>query len=248
MKLDSESIQIVSLYVGTMNSLTLQWYDAEQLKIQIQRIEIPEFLTPEVQGQEVRVQQRYEQQLSKNAGTYRIGRDPSRCDLVLGNPTVSGLHVEIFFDSQQQGFFIRNLRQSNPPLVDGQQLLDNVLPLFEGSTIYLGQQELKVAAVSITKVNTIPPTVLAPPPVPNSRPIIPQQKSQPNKQHTQHHHHHFPSEQPPNGQSSNEEPMYGLQCPKCARVSSLEHLQVGCPWCGTSLAAALSVLVAPSEE
>lgn len=226
-----------------MNSLTLQWYDAEQLKIQVQKIEIPEFSTPEVQAQEFQVQKRYKQQSSKNPGTYRIGRDPSRCDLVLGNPTVSGLHVEIFFDSQLQGFFIRNLRQSNPPLVDDQQLLDNVLPLFEGSTIYLGQQELKVAAVSITKVNTIPPTVLAPPPVPNSQPIIPQQTFQPNKQPTQHHHHHSP-----NGQSSNGQPMYGLQCPNCNRVSSLEHLQVGCPWCGTSLAAALSVLVAPSEE
>ena len=223
-----------------MNSLTLQWYDAEQLKVQVQKIEIPEF-----QAQEFQAQKRYNQQSSKNPGTYRIGRDPSRCDLVLGNPTVSGLHVEIFFDSQQQGFFIRNLRQSNPPLVDDKQLLDNVLPLFEGSTIYLGQQELKVAAVSIVTVNTIPPTVLAPPPIPNSQPIIPQQASQPNKQPIQHHHHHHHS---PNGQSSNGQPMYGLQCPKCNRVSSLEHLQVGCPWCGTSLAAALSVLVAPSEE
>ncbi|MEO0970119.1 MAG: FHA domain-containing protein, partial [Cyanobacteria bacterium J06639_18] len=130
-----------------MNSLTLQWYDAEQLKVQVQKIEIPEF-----QAQEFQAQKRYNQQSSKNPGTYRIGRDPSRCDLVLGNPTVSGLHVEIFFDSQQQGFFIRNLRQSNPPLVDDKQLLDNVLPLFEGSTIYLGQQELKVAAVSIVTV------------------------------------------------------------------------------------------------
>ncbi len=237
-----------------MNSLTLQWYDAEQLKVQVQKIEIPEFPTPEFQAQEFQAQEfqaqkRYNQQSSKNLGTYRIGRDPSRCDLVLGNPTVSGLHVEIFFDSQQQGFFIRNLRQSNPPLVDGKQLLDNVLPLFEGSTIYLGQQELKVAEISITKVNTIPPTVLAPPPVPNSRPIIPQQKSQPNKQPTtQHHHNHSSNGQHQNGQSSNGQPMYGLQCPKCNRVSSLEHLQVGCPWCGTSLAAALSVLVAPSEE
>ena len=203
-----------------MNSLTLQWYDPDQLKVQVHKI--------------------YEQQSSKNAGTFRIGRDPLRCDLVLGNPTVSGLHVEIFFDSHHLGFFIRNLRQSNPPLVDGKQLFENTLPLSEGSTIYLGQQELKVAAVSIGKVSSVPPTVLAPPPAPNSQSLTPPQpiKVQPETQPTQHHHHSTP-----NGQS-----LYGLQCPKCSRISSLEHLQVGCPWCGTSLAAALSVLVAPSDE
>lgn len=202
-----------------MNSLTLQWYDAELLKIQVRTI--------------------YPKQSSKNVGTFRIGRDPLRCDLVLANPTVSGLHVEIFFDSHHLGFFIRNLRQSNPPLVDGKQLFEEILPLFEGSTIYLGQQELKVTAVSITKVSSVPPTVLSPPPVPNSQPVTPPLpiKSQPKTQPT-HHHHSAP----------NQQPLYGLQCPKCARVSSLEHLQVGCPWCGTSLAAALSVLVAPSDE
>ena len=211
-----------------MNSLTLQWYNADQTKVQVTKI--------------------YEQQSSKNVGTFRIGRDPLRCDLVLTNPTVSGLHVEIFFDSQQQGFFIRNLRQSNPPVVDGKQLLENILPLFEGSIIYLGQQELKVTAVSITKVSSVPPTVLAPPPASpppasNSQPVVPQKiKSQPKTQPIQHQHHHSG----PNG--ANGETLYGLQCPKCGRVSSLEHLQVGCPWCGTSLAAALSVLVAPSDE
>ena len=199
-----------------MNSLTLQWYDPDQLKVQVHKI--------------------YEQQSSKNVGTFRIGRDPLRCDLVLGNPTVSGLHVEIFFDSQKQGFFIRNLRQSNPPLVDGKQLFEDKLPLFKGSTIYLGQQELKVATVSIPKASSVPPTVLAPPAAPNSQPVTPPLSIKP--QPTQHHHHSTP----------NEQPLYGLQCPKCSRVSSLEHLQVGCPWCGTSLAAALSVLVAPSDE
>ena len=206
-----------------MNSLTLQWSDADQFK---------------VQEQKVQTQKIYERQPSKNIGTFRIGRDPLRCDLVLGNPTVSGLHVEVFFDSQQQGFFIRNLRQSNPPLVDGKQLFEDVLPLFEGSTIYLGQQELKVAAVSIVKVSSVPPTVLAPPQVPNSQPVKPQESIKP-EANIQSTHHHF---------ASNEQALYGLQCPKCSRVSSLEHLQVGCPWCGTSLAAALSVLVPPSNE
>lgn len=212
-----------------MNSLTLQWYDADQSKAQGQQ----------VQGQKVQAQKIYEHQSSKNIGTFRIGRDPLRCDLVLGNPTVSGLHVEIFFDSQQQGFLIRNLRQSNPPVVDGKQLLENTLPLSEGSIIHLGQQELKVVAVSIIKVSSVPPTVLAPPPAANSQPVIPQKiRSQSKTQPIQHHHHSGP----------NGETLYGLQCPKCNRVSSLEHLQVGCPWCGTSLAAALSVLVAPNDQ
>jgi hypothetical protein len=30
-------------------------------------------------------------------------------------------------------------------------------------------------------------------------------------------------------------------------VSPAENLQIGCPWCGTSLAAAVSVLVAPNH-
>lgn len=58
-----------------MNALTLQWQDAGQDK----------------------TQQIYEQQPSKNYGTILIGRDPLRCDIVLSNPTVSGLHVEIYF-------------------------------------------------------------------------------------------------------------------------------------------------------
>uniref|UniRef100_A0A8J6ZWS2 Response regulator transcription factor n=1 Tax=Desmonostoc muscorum LEGE 12446 TaxID=1828758 RepID=A0A8J6ZWS2_DESMC len=40
--------------------------------------------------------------------------------------------------------------------------------------------------------------------------------------------------------------VYGLECPRCHKVSPLENLQVGCPWCGTSLAAAASVLMIPN--
>ena len=105
-----------------MNALTLQWHDAGQNK----------------------TQNIYEQQPSKNPGTVRIGRDPLRCDIVVSNPTVSGLHVEIFFHSQQQRFLIRNLRSQNPPLVDGKQLVQGEMPLKEGSVIYLGQMQLQV--------------------------------------------------------------------------------------------------------
>jgi pSer/pThr/pTyr-binding forkhead associated (FHA) protein len=191
-----------------MNALTLQWQDAGQDK----------------------TQQIYEQQPSKNYGTIRIGRDPLRCDIVLSNPTVSGLHVEIYFNAQQQRFFLRNLREQNPPLVDGRQLFQGELILSEGSVIYLGQQKLKVIAIS---GSTIPATILLPPsPVAVSSQAvsqIPQQPQIPVKSH--------PVQQG----------VYGLECPNCHKVSSPEYLQVGCSWCGTSLAAAASVLVPPEN-
>ncbi|MUG97959.1 FHA domain-containing protein [Scytonema sp. UIC 10036] len=212
-----------------MNSLTLQWQDA---------------------GKD-RTQKIYEQQQSKNQGTVRIGRDPARCDIVLNHPTVSGLHIEIYFHSQQQCFLIRNLREQNPPLVDGRQLVEGTLRLNQGSTIYLGQQQLHVTAVSISSTSNVPETLLAPPKpqAVNSQPVTPavgqgqyrpHQPTPPVRQQpvVQGHHHYSPT--PPVQQG-----VYGLQCPKCYKVSSSEHLQVGCPWCGTSLAAAMSVLVPP---
>ncbi|MCM0593999.1 MAG: FHA domain-containing protein [Gloeotrichia echinulata IR180] len=187
-----------------MNALTLQWHDAGQDK----------------------TQQISDQQPSKNPGTVRIGRDPRLCDIVLSNPTVSGLHVEIFFHPQQQRFYIRNLRgDQNPPVIDQQKLPQGEAPLSDGSTIYLGQMELKVTSVLI---NTIPPTILEPP-QPHTPPIQPP------------HHHHLPKTQP------SSPGVYGLECPKCHKVSPPQNLQIGCPWCGTSLAAAVSVLVAPNN-
>ena len=184
-----------------MNALTLQWHDAGQIK----------------------TQQIDEQQPSKNTGTFRIGRDPLRCDLILSHPTVSGLHVEIFFHFQQQHFYIRNLREANPPQIDGQQLVEGEMPLHEGSIIYLGQQQLQVTDISI---NNIAETIL----------LAPQQPP------VQLQHIHYKKSLPTQPNS-----VYGLQCPRCQKVSPPENLQVGCPWCGTSLAAAVSVLVAPKN-
>ncbi|NJM21102.1 MAG: FHA domain-containing protein [Richelia sp. RM2_1_2] len=192
-----------------MNSLTLQWYDAGQEKTQII----------------------YEQQPSKNPSTVRIGRDPLRCDIVLSNPTVSGLHAEIYFNSQQKRFYIRNLREKNPPLVDGKQLIRGDVPLNEGSIICLGQMQLKVININIPQINSFPATILEPPkPSRNNQPVIPVLPSK------------SPSSTAPLPKSS-----YGLQCPNCHKVCSIEHIQVGCPWCGTSLAAAISVLAAPDN-
>jgi FHA domain len=190
-----------------MNALTLQWHDA---------------------GQD-RTYKIYEQQPTKNPGTVRIGRDPVRCDIVVSNPTVSGLHVEIFFHPQHQCFLIRNLREQNPPLVDGQQLIRGEQPLSEGSTIYLGQMQLKVIAVSVPTTSSVPATILTPPPVVNPQPPLA-------------HYHHSPTPQ------AQQQGVYGLECPRCHKVSSTDYLQVGCPWCGTSLAAAVSVLVIPKRK
>jgi pSer/pThr/pTyr-binding forkhead associated (FHA) protein len=184
-----------------MNALTLQWDDAGQSK----------------------TQQIDEQLSSKNTGTFRIGRDPLRCDIILTHPTVSGLHVEIFFNSQQQSFYIRNLREANPPQIDGKSLTQGEMPLNEGSIIYLGQQQLQVTAIAI---NSIPATILVPPQQLQVQPGYYNNKKSPTTQ---------------------PKPVYGLQCFKCHKVSPPENLQVGCPWCGTSLAAAVSVLVAPSN-
>ncbi|MEH2315573.1 FHA domain-containing protein [Nostoc sp.] len=169
-----------------MNALTLQWHDAGQDK----------------------TQNIYEQQPSQNPGTVRIGRDLLRCDIVLSHPTVSGLHVEIFFDHQQQRFYIRNLRSQNPPVVDGRQLVQGEMPLTEGSSISLGQIKLNVTSIF---TGSIPATILMPPHPPT------------------------PPAPPPG--------VYGLECPKCHKVCPGENLQIGCRWCGTSLAAAVSVLV-----
>ncbi|MEC4819899.1 MAG: FHA domain-containing protein [Scytonema sp. PMC 1069.18] len=200
-----------------MNALTLQWYDAGQQK----------------------TQKIYENSPSKNSGTVRIGRDPLRCDIVLSHPTVSGLHIEIYFQLQQQCFVVKNLRESNPPLINGRLLIQGEMALPEGSIICLGQQELKVIAVSITTASSVPPTILSTPKplVPNPQPASPTPPRQP-----QIHQGHHPNPPIPPIQQR----FYGLQCPKCHKVSSPEHLQVGCPWCGTSLAAAISVLAPPN--
>ncbi|WP_414583199.1 protein kinase domain-containing protein [Scytonema sp. PCC 10023] len=89
-----------------------------------------------------------EKQQSKNPSRgVRIGRDPQVCDIVLPDPTVSALHIEIFFHQQKQTFYLRNLRQRNPPIVDGQLLLAGEMPLSVGSSIRLGQQNFKVSAI-----------------------------------------------------------------------------------------------------
>jgi hypothetical protein len=112
-------------------------------------------------------------QPSKNPGSVRIGRDPVKCDLVISDLTVSGLHVEIFFDNATHTFVLRNMRDSNPPTVNGRQVIHGEIPLSQGSTIYLGQVIVTVLAVSLAPPNNpIQQTIILPPkpinpPIPN---------------------------------------------------------------------------------
>ncbi len=177
-------------------AITLEWTEAGRVRIETIRHPQP----------------------SKNPGTVRLGRDPARCDLVLTHPTVSGLHVEIFFNPQQNNFWVRNLRDSNPPFVGDRQLQRGELPLHQGSTLILGEVKIKVAATSTADPSLAPTVLLAPQPAP----------------------------QPPIASTKPPDVTYGLECPHCGRISPYERLDLGCPWCGTSLAAAASVVVPPS--
>jgi hypothetical protein len=186
-----------------MNQLTLEWIEAGQ----------------------TRTQTIVDQQPDHHPGILRIGRDPTRCDLVLQHPSVSGLHVEIFFDQLQCGFYLRNLRDSNPPLVDYQRVTDRVVALRQGSKVCLGRVELKVTAIA----TAIPLTILLTPPSSSPRPGQPVV---------------HPSVLPL-PQSSMRQPHYGLLCSSCQQVSTYDQLILGCRWCGTSLAAAESILMTP---
>jgi len=121
-----------------MRSLTIEWQEANKL----------------------RVEQIRECQPSKNPGTVRLGRNPTQCDIVLRHPTVSGLHVEIFFDRQQERFYLRNLRHSNPPLVNGKNLAQGALEISQGSTIYLGEIALEVVSENINYLGDDTPSNL----------------------------------------------------------------------------------------
>lgn len=192
-----------------MHALTLRWAEKGQQK------------TETIQ----------DQQPSKNPGTVRIGRDPSRCDIVLSDLTVSGLHVEIYFNSQSQSFYLRSLRPSNPPVVDGHSLFQGEVPLGQGSVIYLGQMQLSVVAVSVGVGGIAPTQVISPQAlrgVTQRPPIVPQVQQV--------------AAITPQVSAT---PTGSLQCPHCHRLCPPEDLILGCRWCGTSLAAAVSVLASP---
>lgn len=98
-------------------------------------------------------------QPSKNPGTVRLGRDRAKCDLVLDDRSVSGLHVEIFFNRELQEYAVRNLRPTNPPLVDGKILASGEATLSSDSRIHLGKVQIDVVSAPAVQV-AAPQTVL----------------------------------------------------------------------------------------
>lgn len=77
----------------------------------------------------------------------RLGRDPSLCDVVFTDPTVSGLQAEIASDGQ--GVYLRCLRETNPPWVDGRRMGKTPVPLRKGSVVRLGRTQIKVVAAEV---------------------------------------------------------------------------------------------------
>lgn len=151
-----------------MNQLTLEWVEAGQ----------------------VRTQTIHDQQPSRYPGVIRIGRDSAQCDIVLQHPTVSGLHIEIFFYPQHSCFYLRSLRESNQPLVDGQVLAQSNIALRQGMKIRLGQLDMTVTAVSLAQYGSSPgltPTVLPntsqPPPYSPPPTVLPQYRQESPSEH-----------------------------------------------------------------
>lgn len=96
---------------------------------------------------------------TKQPGTIRIGRDRERCDVVLQHPdrnierTVSGLHIELFWNETAKQLYIRNLTRDrippNPAIVDEQTVIDQETAIAENSKIKLGKMTLRVKALQL---------------------------------------------------------------------------------------------------
>jgi hypothetical protein len=136
-----------------MQQLTLEWTAAEQHLSQTVSL----------------------QQSTKTPGTIRVGRDATICDVVIKHPdpsiekTVSGLHIEIFFNPENHKFYLRNLtrdrqppKRPNPVIVDGQKVVTEEVPLHVGSQIRLGRMALQVKAIETQQVPVATPSAPAP--------------------------------------------------------------------------------------
>ncbi|MGF1489324.1 MAG: PrsW family glutamic-type intramembrane protease [Prochloraceae cyanobacterium] len=84
----------------------------------------------------------------KKPGVVRIGRDPNLCDIILKCPRVSRLHAEIYLAPQDKDFKIKNLRETNPILVDGQKLIRGSLYLSDRATLILGEVKIEFCKFS----------------------------------------------------------------------------------------------------
>lgn len=100
---------------------------------------------------QIRTQTILENQPTKQPDVFRIGRDPAMCDLVLSEPTVSRLHVEIFFKTHHRCFYLRPMNQNNPPAIDGQFLITGEALLHQGTILRLGQMEFRISAITLNQ-------------------------------------------------------------------------------------------------
>jgi Inner membrane component of T3SS, cytoplasmic domain len=193
-----------------MRELTLSWIEAGQPKTAIVR-----------DGN------------GKHSGTFWLGRHPDECDILLNDPSVSRLHVEIFFDPIRNGFYLRKLPQGRlDPVVDGRSIQVGEAELKLGSQISLGATAIAVTAISVP-VAPIAETVIVSPGQ-NPLPL-----------------HASPAA---SSRNSPQDWQYKLICPNSncpnpdpQKAIGYEHLNLGCPWCGYSLAAAQSVLLPPGK-
>ncbi|WP_299410746.1 FHA domain-containing protein [Acaryochloris sp. IP29b_bin.148] len=128
-----------------------------------------------IEGGVSRSEQIQPNQPSKHPGTVRIGRDPQRCDIVLSDSSVSGLQAEVYYHAGSQVFFLRSLRESNPPIVNGQPIPKGEVPLGNASTLTLGRVVFNVRASTVS--GGLPPTEVSPqrgaPPTPPTQVTAP---------------------------------------------------------------------------
>lgn len=194
---------------NNMNQLTLQWQEWGQVK------------TYTIQALLI----------TNHPETFRIGRDPAQCDLVLADERISRLHIEIFFLPDWQRFYLRNLKPQNPPCIDGGYLIQGEVALNRDNVITLGQTELKIIDITITNgVNlpVIPPTVIATETVEKVARTSSGQLTEPLK-------------------SLTSQPATSLQCSNCEAIWPQNMRNSSCPRCGYFLVDAKSVVVPESE-
>jgi pSer/pThr/pTyr-binding forkhead associated (FHA) protein len=108
-------------------------------------------------GESQQVKQLVAKDRRGNPSRLKIGRNPKLCDLVFTDLSVSGEHVEVYYDLDRTHFYLRTLRATNPPTIDGNSIAD-VICLQPGMLICLGRQEIAVD-VCIAEIE-IEPTVL----------------------------------------------------------------------------------------
>jgi hypothetical protein len=107
-------------------------------------------------------------------------------------------------------------------MLDGHVIYGEIVIDQPNSVIYLGKIAIYLELITeIEKTMVIPRVVQSPNPI---NPITPPQPQiAANNQHNRQ--------------------QFGLKCLHCGKVSSTDYAKSYCPWCGTSLAAAQSVII-----